>query len=364
MITQVLKRVLFSINLISATALVGGLIAGFISPNDIPLLVLFGLLFPYFLIINLIFLLFWGLLKHRYFILSAIVILISIPLIIDTFQFIQKKNKADKSVQFKVLSYNVRVFDLYNWTQNKVTRNKIFQLIRDENPQIACFQEYFNNTNNYFPVHDSLIKNQSFNNSHICLNVKLKNGHNFGIATYSSFPIINKKNIEFSNTHNLAIISDIKINDDTIRVINCHLESVRFLAEDYHFMDSLPILSEERTKKGFTGVIKRLLKASIKRASQADIIASEIKQSPFPVLLCGDFNDTPSSYTFRKIVKLMNDSHKYHKIGVGGTFNSFLYPLRIDYILFNDRIECSEFKTIKVKYSDHYPIVGNYFLHL
>lgn len=363
MITQVFKRIFLSANIFSATILIIGILAGYISPAELPLLILFGLAFPYFLIINFGFVIFWGILKHRYFLISTLVILLSLPITRDTFQFIPKHSKNSESKTVKVMSYNVRVFDLYNWSKNKITRNKIFQLIRDENPDIACFQEYFNNTNDYFPVHDSLITNQRFRHAHVYFNVKQTNGHNFGIATYSSYPIVNKKEILFEGTHNLAIISDIKINNDTLRILNCHLESVRFLAKDYQFMDSLPLLSDQQKKNGFLGVTKRLMNASVKRATQADEIYDEIKQSPYPIILCGDFNDTPSSYTYQKISSMLKDSHAYHKMGIGGTYNQFLNPLRIDYILYSDNIMCHKFKTIKVKYSDHYPVVGEYSIH-
>ncbi|MDA3890256.1 MAG: hypothetical protein PF517_01180 [Salinivirgaceae bacterium] len=102
----------------------------------------------------------------------------------------------------------------------------MFDFFRNENPDIACFQEYFNNTEAYFPVHNSLISNQQFTYSHNYYNIQIKNGHQFGIATYSTFPIINKQELLFKNTNNLAIISDIKIENDTIRVLTYWLHFV------------------------------------------------------------------------------------------------------------------------------------------
>ena len=363
MITQVFKRILLIINVIFAVALMASIADGLLSPAYLSVLVLFGLAFPYFLILNIAFIIFWGVLRHRFFLISTLAVLASSPIIIDTFQFLPKRSNQGLSNTFNVMSYNVRVFDLYNWTNNKISRNKIFQLIRDEGIDIACFQEYFNNTKSYFPVHDSLMANQRFRYSHLYLNINLTNGHQFGIATYSSFPIINKKELLFKDTHNLVILSDIKIDDDTLRVINCHLQSVRFLVEDYHFIDSLPIMPEKAKMKSFLGVFKRLISAAEKRALQADLLLKEIEKSPYPVLICGDFNDTPYSYTYQKLTRLLNDSHEYHKIGIGGTYNQFFTPLRIDYILFEPGINCVEFKTIKSNLSDHYPIVGKYSIH-
>jgi len=273
------------------------------------------------------------------------------------------KAKDDKnSSTFSLFSYNARVFDLYNWTENKITRDKIFESLRNVNPDIACFQEYFNNSGTYFPVHDSLMENQQFSNAHININVSLANGHDFGIATYSVYPIVGKSVVEFENSSNQVLISDIKIDSDTIRLFNCHLESVRFLREDYEFLDSINKVSDERRKKGVKGVAKRLLKASKKRAYQAELIKEMIADSKYPVIVCGDFNDVPSSYIYNTITKNLTDSHKEINFGIGGTYRRFFPSNRIDYILFDDKFNCSDFNKIKWNYSDHYPIVGEYFL--
>jgi len=360
MITQVIKRILLSFNSLVVLILFASILAGYISPENMPYLSIFSLGFPYFIVFNLGFFIFWGFLKHRYALISLSVLLLSIPNLFNTFKFLpaQQKNTPEKSLT--VMSYNVRVFDLYNWSQNKKTRDKIFALIRKENPDIACFQEYFNNTKKYFPVYDSLITNQRFNNTHQYFNVKLKNGHNFGIATYSTYPIIKKQEILFNGTHNLAIATDIKVNNDTLRVFNCHLESVRFLAEDYQFIDSLTLLSEDRGRKGFVSLATRLIGASKKRAHQTDILFAEITKSPYPVILCGDFNDPPTSYTYKKINSILNDSFIHIKPFSGGTYKRFFLPLRIDYIMHQSEINCTSFKTIKSSLSDHYPIVGKY----
>lgn len=359
MIRQLFKQVLRSINLFIAIGLLLGILAIYVSPQKLAFPVIFSQAIPYFLILNFIACLFWIILKRRYFLISAFCLIISLPSISDAFQIGESKAEKNKST-FKLLCYNVRVFDLYNWSHNKATRNKIFKFIRDENPEIACFQEFFNNNGSYFPVHDSLMQNQKFKYSHNYYNVEIKNGHQFGIATYSIYPIVNKEEIVFKETHNLAISTDICIDNDTIRIINCHLESVRFLATDYHFMDSLILLSEKRRVEGFKEVTSRLLSASIKRAQQAKQINELANKSPYPVIICGDFNDTPYSFTYKTISQNMHDSFKKHKTGIGGTYNRFFPPLRIDFILHNNKIQCQEFHTIKNLFSDHYPISGHY----
>jgi endonuclease/exonuclease/phosphatase family metal-dependent hydrolase len=258
------------------------------------------------------------------------------------------------------MSYNVRVFDLYNWTKNKESRNNIFSFIRNEAPDVICFQEYFNSSNkNYFPVHDSLIKHQSFKYHHIYYTNNI-NGNSFGIATYSNFKIINKQNHTFEGTNNLFISSDILVKQDTVRILNCHLESIRLNQDDYNLMDSLSSVGEERRRTVMKGLLNRIQQAFVKRAVQAEKINSFINQSPYPVICSGDFNDTPNSYTYNKIASTLSDSYLTTNSFHGGTYYRFFPSFRIDFLLYSDEISCCDFKTINVELSDHKPIKGTY----
>lgn len=360
MINRLLKNVFLLLNYLVIGLLLVGYLATVVSPVKVPFLTFFSLLFPFIILLNIIAVIFWLFLKKYYFIFSFIVLLVGFNKVTDTFSVAFKKDEILKPADFSIMSYNVRVFDLYNWSHNKETRNNIFASLRQMRPDVACFQEYYNNSGNYFPVHDSLIKNQRFNYAHINYIAELPNKSKFGIATYSVYPIVNKEEVEFENSQNQILISDIKIKDDTLRVFNCHLESVRFLKEDYQFMDSINKVNEQRRKQGVLGVVTRLSNASKKRSKQADIIKQLIKISPYPVLVCGDFNDVPSSYTYGAVCGGLSDSHKENNVGIGGTYTRFFPSNRIDYILFDQNIQCHEFDRVKLKYSDHYPIIGKY----
>ena len=96
----------------------------------------------------------------------------------------------------------------------------------------------------------------------------------------------------------------------------------------------------------------------IRRASQSQILKSNLDSSPYPVIVAGDFNDTPVSYSYRKIRKGLFDSFVTSGYGAGFTYKGKYPPNRIDYILYDNNLECREFNIIKVKYSDHYPIIA------
>jgi endonuclease/exonuclease/phosphatase family metal-dependent hydrolase len=362
MINRLAKRIILIFNWIAILLLGLGFLAGKISPQHASILVIFGLGFHVLATLNLVFVIFWVFFRKYYFLYSLLALLAVYKPLTNTFNLALKKETFKKSSSFSLLSYNVKVFDLYNWRKNKQSRNEIFSFVRSLSPDIACFQEYFNTSTHYFPVHDSLIHNQKFKYSHIFYSDQLPNGHNFGIATYSKFPIVNKANISFGNTHNLAIASDIKIKKDTLRIINCHLESVKFLKEDYVFMDSLPALSDEKRIKGAKGIVKRLKNAATIRANQIQLIRKYIENSPYPVMLCGDFNDVPASYTYQKLSEGLNDSFQKAPWGLNGTYPRFFPPLRIDFILYQETLSCEQFKLFKTNLSDHYPVFGTYLL--
>jgi len=360
MISHFVKRLLLIINVFAVAFLLLGLLAGHVSTVHFRVLIFFSFAFPFFAIANLFFVGFWMLFKKLYFIPSLLTLLICYQPLNATFNILPEDAPPKPEKSFTVLSHNVKVFDLYNWSHNKKSRNEYFKYLRKIKPEIACFQEYFNTKGNDFPIHDSLIKSQRFKYSHISYSVQLPNGHNFGIATYSRFPIVHKKNISFGKTHNMAIATDIKVFNDTIRVINCHLQSVRFLSKDYLFIDKLPGLSDEDRIDGAKGVLKRLSVASKIRARQAQLIANEIKTSPYPVMVCGDFNDVPTSYVYHQLSRELEDSYHNEGFGINGTYPRFFVPFRIDYILFDEHIRCHGFRTETSKLSDHFAIIGEY----
>jgi endonuclease/exonuclease/phosphatase family metal-dependent hydrolase len=125
------------------------------------------------------------------------------------------------------------------------------------------------------------------------------------------------------------------------------------------FLDELTETSDDKeTLTEIKSISSSLRKGFIKRASQAKAVKARIDKSPYPVIVAGDFNDTPVSYSYRKIRKGLNDAFVSSGYGAGFTYKGNYPPNRIDYILFDDSFECRQFDISKVKYSDHYPIVA------
>lgn len=331
----------------------------YVSPAKFWPLAFLGLAYPAIYILNVFFLLFWILRKSPIFMLSAI------PLFIGFFHFNtiyqfgwNKKSLAPDEKGIKVMSFNVRLFDLYNWSNNKNTRKAIFEFIKKENPDIITFQEFYADDENEFINVDSLksLINFPYNDYEFTLTLRKK--HHWGIATYSKFNIVGSGHVNFrEKSNNICIYSDIIINDDTVRVYNMHLQSIHLLKEDYKFIDALGKDSVDVDEyKGSRKIAGRLKRAFIKRAEQVDSVARSIKKSPYPVIVCGDFNDTPASYTYQTMSNNLSDAFVEAGKGWGKTYIGIFPSYRIDYILHSNTFEAYQYITHQEKLSDHYAI--------
>ncbi|HNW54622.1 MAG TPA: endonuclease/exonuclease/phosphatase family protein, partial [Bacteroidales bacterium] len=158
---------------------------------------------------------------------------------------------------------------------------------------------------------------------------------------------------------------DVKIGKDTIRVLNLHLESIKFGKEDYNFVSEITTTpsNNDKLKKGSWSILSKMKFAYIKRASQIEKVAGYIKTSPYPVIFCGDFNDTPVSYSYRQINNELDDAFVNAGQGLGQTHTNMIPLLRIDYIFHSKSMKCIDYKTIEKDYSDHFPVYARFNLH-
>ncbi len=326
----------------------------YISPDSFFIPAFIGLAFPYIFAITFvlfIFILFRKYKKHIFIFLPFVIYGFYVFCNYYKFGFFNSQPLNNKTI--KVMSYNVRLFDLYNWKNNKHEKNKIFKLLERENPAILCLQEYYYQNDGEFSTTDTLIKFLSANNIHAYFPVVNKNKYFFGIATLTKFPIINKGKITFKGTSNMSIFTDILLNGDTVRIYNNHLESVRLGKEDYNFINKL----DYKELKDSRNIIRRLKNAFKKRAEQADAIAAHIASCHYPVIVCGDFNDTPISYSYKTISKELKDAYCESGKGIGSTYNGKIPFLRIDYILHSSKFIAYNFKVSKDDLSDHFPVM-------
>lgn len=228
--------------------------------------------------------------------------------------------------------------------------------MEEEHPQIVCFQEFYTDEEGIFENIDRIRRQLQTSGYHF-EKVFSKDQHHWGIATFTSYPIVSSGRIDLDNSlRNIAMYTDIKVGEQVIRVYNLHLQSIHFQPEDYQYLEKV----KEKKKPDINSskkILSKLKYAFIKRAVQAEIIAEHIKNCSLPVIVCGDFNDMPVSYAYQTIANGLQDAFVEAGTGLGITYAGFLPAFRIDYILFHKTLSAQDYFTIKKKYSDHYPIV-------
>jgi endonuclease/exonuclease/phosphatase family metal-dependent hydrolase len=349
---KIIKKIIVWANVVVAAAMLLSYLAVIINPEKITLPAYFGLAYPYLLLVNLIFIIGWGVKLKKEVLISAVVLLLGLTHMNNFIQFGKKKTGE---FDFSVTSYNVRLFS--RWEEEDEEEVKIITLLEQALPDIICFQEFYPTyglRNVEFTFVDALDPDYHF---HLKL---LNNSGNKspGILTISKYPIISKGDIVHPESASLTIYSDIVIGSDTIRVYNNHLQSFRLRRMENSLLEEIAEVRDSERINEIKGLSLSLKQGFVQRASQSKLVKEHIKNSPYPVIVCGDFNDTPVSYSYRKIRKGLEDAFVDSGTGAGFTYKDKYPSNRIDYILFDTDFECEGFDLTRINYSDHYPITG------
>lgn len=313
----------------------------FLAPKLFPILSVFTLFLPLMLVINLLFFFYWFIQWKRQFLLSGIILLIGIPFFSKYYKFSSKKIEVAQD-DFFVMSYNVRLFNLYRWIDRNDVQAQMDTFIRKQTPDILCIQEY---------SHKNKINFKVYKYKHIVMTGhRTKTGH----AILSKYPIIDQGEITFENSENNAIFADIKRGKDTLRVYSIHLESVRVTNDVGKIEKDIQHVTQDRSKR----MIKRMSESFKRQQSQAERIQKHRENCIYPVIICGDLNNSAFSYVYRTVRGDLNDAFEEKGIGFGKTYHFKYYPARIDYIFVDDFFEIKEFKSFShFVNSDHIPIL-------
>ncbi len=352
-----LKRFLILLTVMWITALTASVLAQYINPHSFWYFSPAGWLFPILFVVNFFLLGFWILVRIKYSLLPLSALLISLPLVRDFVSFGFNKYKPNKETEhIRIMSYNVRNFDLYNWSHNEQSRKGMLAIIDNEDPNIVCFQEYYTQDTGFYNNTDLLKTKIGFEQTHVEINYTLYKTHHWGIATFTNYPIINKGVVKFdTKTKNIAIYTDIATPLDTVRVFNVHLQSYRLGKQDFDYIDRLQqgvSIDKESNKR----IIQKLRIAFSMRAEQVRAIKEYINNSPYRVIVCGDFNDTPISYAYDQLTKKLEDSFLEAGWGIGHTYINPIPLFRIDFILKDPAFVAYDYRITHKDFSDHYPI--------
>jgi endonuclease/exonuclease/phosphatase family metal-dependent hydrolase len=341
------KNIVLIINILASVALLGSYVSQFIPPDFWWIPSLFGLIYPYLLIIHFIFIIIWLLIYPKYSLISLVLILLGWNMMI---RFIQISGRKSNTTDISLVSYNVKNFTGEGKNSSRELANVIKSFLKKAEPDIICLQEVRLRTNKVFNLEET--KNEFEKIKHYQY---ARSGKTLGSVTMSRFPILKMEEIRFENSGNIAICTDILVDKQTIRVFNIHLQSYKIDPEQYVIIES-PLIPEKKDLRELRDLFRKYKKAMEMRAVQARLIRRKIHESPYPVIVCGDFNDTPSSYAYRKTRGWLKDAFIGSGKGIGQTYHGKMPSFRIDYILYSNTFRSFNFEIHRIPFSDHYPI--------
>ncbi len=338
-------------------------LAPYINPNTLVWLALLGLVAPVFYLANIVLTLYWTMRWRAVLVVPLIALLAGIGGVSLFYRPMISKYYPEPSDHhsFRMMSYNVCGFLSWSDSLQRVqsTVSDVAGFIRGYNPDILCIQEFQGTPKAPVSMIDSLLGGYRYSVKDF--RVGSSSEHGFGQAVYSRFPIVRSGSTHFENSLNSSIWADVVVNKDTVRVINNHLQTTTIKNSDYDF-DTEEGMVEDAEKAG-----RKLKKIAGKltvnykiRAIQADTIALQIHNSPYPVIVCGDFNDTPVSYAYHTIRKGLKDSYCEKGHGMINTYRGFFNLFRIDYILYSPKLKALDYSSPPYDKSDHNPVITTF----
>lgn len=323
--------------------------SGYINPASHPLISTVGLIFPFTIIPVVLFLVLWLFLKPRYVLLSFVGLLLAYSPI-RSFGPINYRSEAPDDA-LKIVSYNVMMFGRAE--NYAAPSNSILQYLRSVDADIVCLQE----------AESAPVVNTMFTGEMSAMGYRsAEAGTEYGnmLVVYSKFPILSFEPIVFKSSSNLAAAARLLIDGDTVLVINAHFESNKLTEEDKEKFQHIIKRDKDNQyiERESRSLLEKLAEANQQRAPQVDKVAHYIDTARVDhVIVCGDFNDHPNSYTLRTLRQRLTDCYVETGIGPGFTYLQSGINVRIDHILCSKSIEPYQVKIDNhFKFSDHQPI--------
>ena len=252
----------------------------------------------------------------------------------------------------RFMTYNVRNF--YS-DDGRSSVAEILRMVEETDPDIVCMQEFNPALAEETAEYRTFLENYPYS-----VGGAAEDPRTAPLAIFSKFRTIRwgMAHPELQNENaRESIWADLRIGDDTVRVFNNHLHSTAINASDNEFITKHRYISDTAREDKIRSIVRRFRDNSILRARQVDSIAREIGATPHARIVCGDFNDTPMSYVYRRMAAGLQDAFRESGMGYSFTFRGFFNTLRIDYVLVSEAFEPLAYAVPEVDYSDHRPVV-------
>lgn len=349
-IGRVSNRIILFLSLIAYASVL-------ISPQDLWFAGFVTFSIPLFLIYHTLFLVYFLFRKKfKSAILPLIFLGIAYPFLLASFS-IHLPDFKEKGGDFSIMSYNVRIFNVYEQgNENYLTSKNVIQWVKNDDAEIKCLQEFYNENDNKIFNCSEKISQEGLYHYYVETGSKLNSENGFGLAIFSKFPILKKGEVHFKKkTQNQAIFVDVKIDDEIFRIYNVHLESMNIDKNYLKGFKAFWYYAEE--------FLQRLKYGMQTRAMQVETLISHIEACPHQnIILCGDLNAPPYSYPYFSLQQKLNNAFEKAGNGFGFSFNHpALFFLRIDNQFFSPTLKIHTYQTHReIYFSDHFPIKASY----
>jgi endonuclease/exonuclease/phosphatase family metal-dependent hydrolase len=317
-------------------------------PRDSGYFYYIGLFFPILFWLNIFFIFYWWRLKERFALFSLLTLAIGYSHVHSQFGLHFLSSADAKSIS--IMTFNVGGLPkTFPQSRNRAlgfSEASIF--FEDEKPDILCLQEsaecrYIYDNNPLTNINAlNRLPYRAYSNSK-------------EVGIFSRYPITHFESIDIGYPYNTCCFADLNVNGKMLRVYTAHLQSNNITDRSSKLLQKGDYTEKENIQKG-KGILRLVRKSAFVRGDQAEIIKKHALQSPYPVIICGDFNDPPQSYCYHTLADGLQDAFKEAGRGLGTTFAGSIPLLHIDHILLNPKFEVDQCRIIDSGFSDHYAV--------
>jgi endonuclease/exonuclease/phosphatase family metal-dependent hydrolase len=376
MFSKLLNGLILFANAVAALFFLICSYASYLHPTDWWFTGFLGLVFPYLFTLLIAFFVFWLFVKRRFAVLSLLVFIAALPGIRLHvgwhFNTLSYKEKTSEPHHVRLMNWNVRHFIPFEENDFKPGRDRhdqsVLSVIESYNPDVICFQEFLTMPKSGDKNPFQVLKKRGYRYQQFAGEDIFGTGQYSGIAIFSKYPVLKGGVIPYppeeGDHSEPSVYADLLVEGDTVRVYSIHLRSFGFGSREYKTIED--VRTESRSASESKLLLKKMRNTFYWHGIQADFLADKISKSPYPTIVCGDFNDVPGSYAYSVIRGEHRDSFLEKGFGLGATFTSsfsFLLQkiptLRIDYIFHDPKMTTTWFKRGEERLSDHAYLVAD-----
>lgn len=348
---RIIKGLFVALNIVAALLLLVSTLAGTVAPSRIMWPSLLSYAYFPLLLVNVLFILLWLLASSKWFLLSALMILVRAGFVPLYMQLSANSYPASGDT-LRIMTYNVHgcygasFVSEMDKHREQVDSNaaELLRIIDKEQPDVLNLQEFSPRANNTVLLDSLTARGYSYSIS-----------ARPGTARYNTVVFSRCRLLEPVYMDSLERVAvDVVRNGDTVRVMNLHLESYRLDEKDYQLLSATK--HGDLPSDSIRSTLGKLKQASLTHEQEWNEVERFLKASPYPCIVTGDFNDTPASYFYQNAKKYLSDAYRECGKGFCTTYHGKFPAFRIDYVLHSPQLKALSYKRVKSDISDHYPL--------